>query len=246
MSRRWIALLVVIGSSLVACGGGQDDIGQLVEEAKLERRRVARESDRRTAQTQPAPTGDAQAPGASPTTNPPAPTTSTSSTTTGPPPTRAAAVPKSCSQPVDLGPIVLPAPERTFPAILNGVSIARQPCFERVVFSFKDGFPATGYKVSYEPGPFRSKKGGQTVPIEGRQFLVVRIEPGKGEGVYDLDGQDKIASDPVNPPDGRAKVFQVRGLGGFGSAVVWIIGLDTRRAFRIGRQDSPPQLVVDF
>ncbi|MGH9023307.1 MAG: AMIN-like domain-containing (lipo)protein [Acidimicrobiia bacterium] len=129
--------------------------------------------------------------------------------------------------------------------MLTGVSVAKQPCFERVVFSFKEGFPASGYKVSYEPGPFQAKSNGERIPVEGRVFLVVRMEPGKGEGAYDLDGQGKIASDPIEPPEGRAKIFQVRGLGGYGGAVVWVIGMDTRRAFRAGRQANPPQLVID-
>jgi hypothetical protein len=132
--------------------------------------------------------------------------------------------------------------------LLDGVRVGSHPCHERVTFSFET--PAGQHsRISYE-GRYGSPPfvdtAGRRVSVQGNAFLVVRVEPG---GRVDLSGPGLrlTYTGPVDiRPTGTSLIRNVRFVEDFEANMIWIIGLDRRRAFEVFEIDGPDRLVVDI
>jgi hypothetical protein len=133
--------------------------------------------------------------------------------------------------------------------LLTDVRIGAHGCFERVVFELRpratrsDG--PLGYTVEYQPGPITEDPTDKPLPVKGAAFLVVRLD---AMG-FDLSKEDAPATytgPPVVEAAGTTRVQQVRKAGDFEGVTTWVIGLDSKRPFRVTTEPSPTRLVVDI
>jgi hypothetical protein len=142
-------------------------------------------------------------------------------------------------------PVSAPA-EGTEIALHERLALARHEGYDRVVFQFRNGLP--GYRVEYVEPPLHEDGSGARVEIEGRAFVLVRMEPasgfdlatGEGELVY--TGPRRISGADA----GTSIVREVVRTGDFEAVLSWAIGLEDRVDFRVLTLDGPPRLVVDF
>jgi hypothetical protein len=132
--------------------------------------------------------------------------------------------------------------------LLTDVRVGAHGCFERVVFELRpratrpEGPP--GYTVEYQPGPITEDPTDKPVPVKGSAFLVVRLD---AMG-FDLSREDAPATytgPPAVEVAGTTRVQQVRKAGDFEGVTTWVIGLDSKRPFRVTTEPSPTRLVVD-
>ena len=129
-------------------------------------------------------------------------------------------------------------------ALLTRVALARHEGFDRVVLEFRNRRPA--FRVAYVEPPLRQDGSGDTVEVEGRAFVEVRMEPAS---TYDL-AADALAY--AGPPrlrgadHGTAVVREVARVSDFEAVLSWAVGVDDRVDFRVLTLDDPPRLVVDF
>lgn len=121
----------------------------------------------------------------------------------------------------------------------------REEGFTRIVFDFQgtDGIP--GYEVGYEPGPFRNMADVE-VPVSGSVFLSVRMFPASRVDlsvdpyVLTYTGPERLAI--LGPNSIREIVF----LEDFEANMIWVIGLDTQKPFRVGTLTDPPRIFIDI
>ncbi len=160
-------------------------------------------------------------------------TSSTAESTT----TSTAATPDACTG-GRLDPVATPPSQET--AYLVDASVT-DGCV--VSFTFRDGTPAPGYDVAYDPGPFQFGEG-QTLEVEGSAFLLVRMtfasttefaDDGSFTTVY--DGPDVLESS--SPP-----VTEVAFEDDFENEMRWVIGLGEERPFSVSTSESPPTITV--
>jgi hypothetical protein len=143
-------------------------------------------------------------------------------------------------------PVSAPPQSKTEIALLERVALARHEGYDRVVFQFRNVLP--GYRVEYVEPPLRQDGSGNVVKVEGKTFVVVRMEPasgfdlGTGEGVLVYKGPRRISGARA----GASVVREVVRIGDFEAVLNWAVGLDDRVDFRVLTLDDPARLVVDF
>lgn len=129
-------------------------------------------------------------------------------------------------------------------AYLTNVERQGDACRDHVVFDFAaKSTDAPGYDVRYGTPPFRADGSGDVVPVAGDAFVVVTVQPGYS---FDFDTSTKTYNGPnrITPPDANHVVEIVR-VSDFEGALVWVIGLDSKRPFTVQATGTPaPQLVV--
>jgi hypothetical protein len=129
---------------------------------------------------------------------------------------------------------------------LTSVKIDGRACTDRVAFSFAADRP--GYRVGYVPAEQAETEdgSGRRIPVAGRVYLVVRLEPAAtariaGEELqFTYKGPRRLAAAETR------HVREVVKTGDFEAVVTWVIGLDERRPFRIVRSSSPAALTVEI
>jgi hypothetical protein len=127
-------------------------------------------------------------------------------------------------------------------ALLTDVRVGEPSgCAPRVVFEFRSGTP--GYRVSYKEDAFMDTSG-KTVSVEGKAFLQVRFEPASGVDLAGETATETYRGPKVITPDGRV-VKQVRRVDDFEAVLVWAVGLDARRPFKVSVLSAPPRVVID-
>lgn len=128
------------------------------------------------------------------------------------------------------------------PGAMNGVEVdtSADGCVDRVEFAFRDAVP--GYLVDYQPGPFTQDGSGEAVPVDGTQYVVVRLEPAY---TFDLETGEEIYTGPREvTPEGTRFVREVQNTGDFEAVVTWVIGLAERAPVAVTTEGS--RLVVAF
>jgi hypothetical protein len=138
------------------------------------------------------------------------------------------------------------SPTATDTALLDRVAVARHEGYDRVVFQFTNVVP--GYRVEYRAGPFAEDGSGRSVSVNGRAFVVVRMEPASGYDLNAGEGQLVYKGSPrIEGKDvGTSTVAELVRTGDFESVLTWVVGLGANVDFRVRTLSSPPRLMVDF
>jgi hypothetical protein len=136
----------------------------------------------------------------------------------------------------------VPREDTTVPAsaaLLNAVRIAGHDCYDRVVFEFR-GPSLPEWRVEPADPPF-SGPSGLPVTVLGTSWLHVRF--GTANAHTD-DGEATVGIAPV--PLGDTTVLrQVQLIEDFEAVVVYVIGMDSARPFRVLTFADPPRLAID-
>jgi hypothetical protein len=132
-------------------------------------------------------------------------------------------------------------------ALLERIAVGRHEGYDRIVFQFRgDGLP--GYRVEYAEPPFAEDGSGNPISVDGKAFVVVRMEPASGfdlntdEGQVVYKGPKRIDGSTA----GTSVVQQLVRTGDFEAVLGWVIGLEEKVDFRVTTAGSPSRLIVDF
>jgi hypothetical protein len=135
--------------------------------------------------------------------------------------------------------------------LLTAVRAAAHPCFDRIVFEFRqrsgrNGTP--GYRVEYRSGPFVADPSGKPLHVAGSAFLSVRLEPASGADLTTTPIEVTYKGPQDLKPAGTAHVVEIREAGDFENVMSWVIGLRSERPYlpTVLRAGSDIRLVVDF
>jgi hypothetical protein len=119
---------------------------------------------------------------------------------------------------------------------LVGVTVAEHGRWDRTVFTFRGGLPAT--RTTYV-GALIQDGSGARVAVPGRAILEVRMTPAEAH-----DAAGSPTAPAVLSPAGR-NLMRVQRSGDFEGYVTYGLGLAVRRPFRVGTLRSPFRVVVD-
>ena len=129
------------------------------------------------------------------------------------------------------------------PAHLRTVRAAKQKGFDRIVFEFTGPIP--NYTIEYHPSRSYEYNGGERpIKIAGRTFVHVNLNsiPVDEEQLKFTEGTDFV-------PKGRLKLpalWEVEAAGFFEGHYDFLLGLRSRRLFRVTELANPSRLVIDF
>lgn len=133
--------------------------------------------------------------------------------------------------------------ENNGPTHLRTVRAAKQKSFDRVVFEFVGAVP--NYSVRYHPSRFFEKASGrQPIKIAGKAFVHVNVNT-----IPVDDEQLKFTQAADFSPKGRLKLpvlWEVEDAQFFEGNYDFLLGLKSRRAFRVTEPANPARLVIDF
>jgi hypothetical protein len=121
-------------------------------------------------------------------------------------------------------------------AVLREVRAAEQPGFDRVVFEL-DGMP--GYRIGYVDRPAQCGSG-EPVEVAGEARLQVQLLPAQAHteaGEPTVRERERRLDLPV--------VKEIESTCDFEADVTWVLGLASRRPYRVQELAGPPRLVVD-
>jgi hypothetical protein len=132
----------------------------------------------------------------------------------------------------------------TAPGSLVDAEAGANGCLDQVTFTFNgDGIPP-GYVVGYEDPPFHDGDPPEEIEVPGNAFLVVKIRPALS---FDPFSEDQARTYSGNQSLEYGEHFHlqiVRELPDTKNAVVWVIGLDSVRPFRVDRASDPRRVTV--
>jgi hypothetical protein len=172
-------------------------------------------------------------------------TSTTAPVTTAPP---GATVPGTCAG-FRGATTVLQSVGPTAPAALIGADAGAAGCLDQVTFTFRsfgDGTPP-GYTVQYQDPaktPFLDGDPPVAISLPGAAFLVVKIAPAASVDPF-VDGAPSTYDGNLSLEYGDHHHLQiVRKLPDAQNTVVWVIGLDSPRPFRVDRAANPPRVTV--
>jgi hypothetical protein len=144
--------------------------------------------------------------------------------------------------PIPTTPVTSPATAQ--PSLLTDVKELGDDCVDHVIFDFNGkGTDPPGYTVTYGSAPFVGDASGAPIAVAGSAFVVVKVEPGYG---YDFATGKPTYGGPKSVPVGHTNhVRAIVETGDFEGVLMWVIGLDTKRAFSVQATGTPShQLVV--
>ncbi len=137
----------------------------------------------------------------------------------------------------------------TAPAALIDAEAGAVGCLDQVTFTFRsfgNGTPP-GYTVQYqdpEQHPFLDGDPPAPISLPGAAFLVVRMAPASSVDPF-TEGAPATYLGNLSLEYGDHHHLQiVRELPDADKAVVWVIGLDSPRPFRVDRAANPPRVTV--
>ena len=165
-------------------------------------------------------------------------TTASTTASSSPPPSSGS---DACTFDGGTEPVSAPAPIEVM--VLTDVRVAGHPCFDRVVFEFRNpGEP--GFEASYVPGPIVMDGSGDPVAVQGSTFLQIRMPSATGfdfeTGTPSYDGPTEFT------PSDTARVREVVRTGDFEALLTWVVGLDEERPFTVTTLQDPTRVVVDI
>jgi len=123
-------------------------------------------------------------------------------------------------------------------AVLREVRAAGQEGFDRVVFEF-EGSAVPGYRIGYQDGPVQCGSG-EPVELAGAAWLQVQLLPAQAHteaGEPTVQQRERHLALPV--------LKELESTCDFEADVTWVLGLASRRPYRVQELASPARLVVD-
>ena len=137
-------------------------------------------------------------------------------------------------------PLASPTAGAAAPSVptLVGIRAAHHPTFDRVVFDFTGGLPASR-QVAYVSG-LVGDASGLPVPVAGRAILRVRFSPANA---HDSAGR---ATAPARVAFALPNVMTVVRSGDFEAVTTYGIGLASRQAVHVFTLTNPSRVVVDI
>jgi hypothetical protein len=167
--------------------------------------------------------------------------------TTGPTTVAPAAAPASSCPGFSGSTTTLTSTGPTAPASLVDAEAGAAGCLDRVTFTFNGSGIPPGYAVGYEDPaqhPFLDGDPPQPIDLPGDAFLVVRISPALSTDPSVPDAPRTYTGN-VSLEYGEHQHLQiVRELPDATNTVVWVIGLDSVRPFRVDRAQDPRRVTV--
>jgi hypothetical protein len=139
----------------------------------------------------------------------------------------------------------------TAAAVLVGADAGAAGCLDQVTFTFRslgngNGLPP-GYVVQYkDPAqePFLDGDPPVAISLPGAAFLVVTMSPALSVDPF-VEGMPSTYDGNLSLEYGEHSHLQiVRKLPDGQNTVVWVIGLDSVRPFRVDRAEDPPRVTV--
>lgn len=124
------------------------------------------------------------------------------------------------------------------PVTLVSVRLARHPSFDRVVFEYDKAVP--GYRVEYVDRPIRQCGSGDSTPVAGDAWLMVKTHPANAH---------TEAGNPTIPwREQKAELGVLREIEricDFEAEVTHVLGVGSPNHYRVLELSAPPRLVVD-
>jgi hypothetical protein len=120
---------------------------------------------------------------------------------------------------------------------LIGIRAAHHPTFDRIVFDFRGGLPAS-HTAGYVP-QLIGDPSGLPVPIAGRAILEVRLEPANAH-----DDAGNVTA-PGRIAFGLPNIVTAVRAGDFEAVTTYGIGLAKRQPFRLFTLSKPDRVVID-
>ena len=124
--------------------------------------------------------------------------------------------------------------------VLDAVRFAGHDCYDRAVFEFR-GLELPEFLVEESVPPFAGPSG-RAVNVRGAAWLRVRFATAYA---HTVEGQITVSQQPVLPI-GFAALAQIQQIEDFEAVVVYVLGLDSARLFRVFTFLDPPRVVVDL
>jgi hypothetical protein len=166
-------------------------------------------------------------------------TTTSGGSTTSAGPTTTIACKDAKDTPKDTTPVVKDYPNKLSAIYGDDIDTGGHECFERVVINFSGTGDFPGYQVQYEKDPLTLGSSGEAVDLKGEANLVIFAGSWMGsEGNF--TGETDLS------PTNVVNIKQVKLLDNFESVMIWGIGLDKERPFRVFVLHGPDRLVVDI
>jgi hypothetical protein len=135
------------------------------------------------------------------------------------------------------------------PAVLVDAEAGAVGCLDQVTFTFRslgDGTPP-GYVVQYQDpaqDPFLDGDPPGPISLPGNAFLVVKMAPALSVDPF-VEGMPSTYDGNLSLEYGEHRHLQiVRKLPDADNTVVWVIGLDSVRPFRVDRAEDPARVTV--
>ncbi len=136
-------------------------------------------------------------------------------------------------------------PGTNVPAALTAVRVGHQEGFDRVVFEFRTGDEAPGFRVAYQALPVHSDPSDEVVAVGGDHALVVSMQAASRA---DLSGEtaELVYQGPSTVAGTGGAIADVNVAGDFESLLRWAIGVNGSHPFRAFPLQDPPRIVVDL
>lgn len=123
--------------------------------------------------------------------------------------------------------------------VLREVRAAGQQGFDRVAFEFQ-GNDVPGYRVEYVDRAIQCGSG-EPVEVAGEALLEVRMTPARAHteaGEPTVRERERRLDLPV--------LKEIESTCDFEADVTWVLGLGSRKSFRVQALDDPARLVIDL
>ncbi len=127
-------------------------------------------------------------------------------------------------------------------ALLTDIRVGRHEEYDRVVLTFANGVP--GCDVRYVARPVIADGSGKEVSVEGTAVLRVRMEPAL-DADLESGSAPRTYTGPVRFSPDAAVISELVRAGGFEAVLVWAVGVDGERPFRVATLTDPPRVVID-
>ncbi len=145
-----------------------------------------------------------------------------------------------CEGPVGTDPVEVDWPLKLAAIYGDTIRTGSHPCYERVVIEFAGAGDFPGYAVRYEGDPLTLGSSGEPVDIRGDANLVIFVGSWMGNEPDLYPGPNRIF------PTNVSLIEELSLLDNFESVMIWGIGLDKVRPFRVFTLREPDRLVVDI
>jgi hypothetical protein len=135
----------------------------------------------------------------------------------------------------------------TAPASLIDAQAGAAGCLDQVTFTFNGAGIPPGYTVGYEnpdEHPFLDGDPPEPISLPGAAFLVVRITPALSFDPFAADMARTYTGNLSLEYGAHQHLQIVRELPDATNTVVWVIGLDSVRQFRVDRAEDPRRVTV--